>query len=530
MFSESPRDSSQLHYLSRQAFPKTGDYLVDSYKQAIQNRKYGYLVISLDPGRNWLLRVATDIFPFQYPIKIYLENKCSMNKMSSKAKCMYLIDPKMYKTILETSSHNSINNFSNNDQSGHADRLFQPANIKISPHFNQNIEYASTSNKDLGLAGPPGPPGPAGPPGTIGAAGPAGAVGPPGSIGPAGPPGSIGPQGPAGPPGASIPGPPGPVGARGPPGKTVQGSIGPTDSIGSSGSAGTNFMSGSTNELTQIKSNNKESPSHSLEHIKTTPMDYVNNPISPSSSVPPLPLKYSEPNDKKLTSFFKIQKKNSRWQNRKQMLLNKKKKLEMDEKQNDKSLPSQSNESQSIEYQQSLPTQSQKNLQAIDFHPPKQTIDYHPSKNLELKKISKKKKSLPAIEYKPENNITDYVKPIEYQSQKKSLEYHPSNKDDKSQYNTWEPAVYSKKKKILPALEFKPANIKTDYEEPIPSTSKKRKRKNSESEFQSKKKIHIEGTKNSFLTNKNSKKTRKRKIKEDIFNDKSKRGKYDLWL
>merc|ERR1712237_43801 len=156
----------------------------------------------------------------------------------------------------------------------------------------------------------------------------------PGSIGPAGPPGSIGPQGPAGPPGASIPGPPGPVGARGPPGKTVQGSIGPTDSIGSSGSAGTNFMSGSTNELTQIKSNIKESPSHSLEHIETTPMDYVNNPISPSNSVPPLPLKYSEPNDKKLTSFFKIQKKNSRWQNRKQILLKKKKKNPQGKKKN----------------------------------------------------------------------------------------------------------------------------------------------------------------------------------------------------
>ena len=105
-FSESPRDSSQLHYLSRQAFPRTGDYIVDSYKLALQNRKYGYLVISLDPGRNQLLRVATDIFPFQHPIKIYVENKCSKNKMSSKAKCMYLIDQQMYKTILESSSHN----------------------------------------------------------------------------------------------------------------------------------------------------------------------------------------------------------------------------------------------------------------------------------------------------------------------------------------------------------------------------------------------------------------------------------------
>ena len=74
-------------------------------------------------------------------------------------------------------------------------------------------------------------------------------------------------------------------------------------------------------------------------------MDYENRllpPLPPSSTIPPLPLKYDEPNDKKLASFFKIQKKNSRWQNRKQILLNKKKKAEMEEKQSDKSLPSQS--------------------------------------------------------------------------------------------------------------------------------------------------------------------------------------------
>ena len=532
-FSESPRDSSQLHYLSRQAFPRTGDYIVDSYKLALQNRKYGYLVISLDPGRNQLLRVATDIFPFQHPIKIYVENKCSKNKMSSKAKCMYLIDQQMYKTILESSSHNSSNNFSNNEQSGHTDRLFHPANIKISPYFHQNIESASTNNENLGSKGSPGPPGPPGPPGSVGPAGASGAQGPPGLSGAAGsigPPGATRIQGPAGLPGISIPGPPGPVGARGPTGKSLQGPIGPTDLIGSSGPADSINIPGSAKEFTQIKPNINESPSNSLEYINSTPMDYENNPLPPLPPLPPTstaPLKYDEPNDKKLASFFKIQKKNSRWHNRKQILLNKKKKVEMEEKQNDKTLPSQF-----IEYQHPLPSQSQ-NLQAIDYHSPKQAIEYQPSKNLEIGKITKKKKSLPALEYKPENNITDYVKPIipaskkrvtkqpiEYQSHKKAIEYHPTDKADKNQYNTWEPA--------LPALDFKPAN-KTDYDEPIPSTSKKRKRKKSESESHPKKKFHIEGTKNSFLTNKNSK-TRKRKTKEDIFNDEPKRGKYDLWL
>ena len=74
---------------------------------ALQNRKYGYLVISLDPGRNQLLRVASDLFPHQHPIKIYLENKCAKNKMSLRTKCMYLVDYQMYKNILELSSQNS---------------------------------------------------------------------------------------------------------------------------------------------------------------------------------------------------------------------------------------------------------------------------------------------------------------------------------------------------------------------------------------------------------------------------------------
>ena len=78
------------------------------------------------------MRVATDIFPFQHPIKIYLENKCSKNKMSLKSKCMYLVDQQMYKNILEITSHKSSNKIlNNNDQSG----LFRPANIKISPYF-----------------------------------------------------------------------------------------------------------------------------------------------------------------------------------------------------------------------------------------------------------------------------------------------------------------------------------------------------------------------------------------------------------
>ena len=91
------------------------------------------------------------------------------------------------------------------------------------------------------------------------------------------------------------------------------------------------------------------------------------------------------------------------------------------EKQSDKSLPLPP---QSIEYHPPPPYNPQAieylpSKQSIEYHSPKQTIEYHPSKKQELGKITKK--------------------------------------DEKSQYNTWEPTLLSKKKKkILPALEYKP--------------------------------------------------------------------------
>ena len=496
-------------------------------------------MISLDPGRNQLLRVATDIFPFQHPIKIYLENKCSKNKMSLKSKCMYLVDQQMYKNILEITSHKSSNKIlNNNDQSG----LFRPANIKISPYFQQYNGNTSPINKNLG-SGPPGPPG---------AQGPAGATGPSGADGV---------PGPQGPPGASIPGPPGADGApgpQGPPGTSIQGPIGPSGPIEPrrmSGPTGSVNSSGLSKEPTQIKSNINETFPLTLEYAKSKPLSIENsrstyspmenydtnqipienlytNPspmefdkkILPPSLPPlpssPLPLKYDEPNDKKLSSFFKIQKKDSRWQKRKKILMNKKKNETMKEKlspisnvnRNIKSLPHlpqsshQSIEYQpplpSIEYQPPLPSHKQ---QAIEYHPTKQAIEYHPPKQ--------------AIEYHPPKQAKEFHPP------KQVIEYYPPKKVEKNQYITWEPSLLPKNKKILPALKYNPNN-----NNPIPSTSKKRERKISEDNvLPPKKKIHIEGSKNSFLTNKNSK-TRKRKSKEDIFNDEPKRKKYDSWV
>ena len=101
IFTESPRDKTPIRYLGYQAFDGPPKFLQHAYKLATENTKYGYIVISCDPGRNPLLRVASKLF--QPPINIYIEKKCSkMNE--SAAKCMYLVDPDMYNNILGITS------------------------------------------------------------------------------------------------------------------------------------------------------------------------------------------------------------------------------------------------------------------------------------------------------------------------------------------------------------------------------------------------------------------------------------------
>ena len=106
---------------------------------ATENKKYGYLVISCYPGWDPLLRVASNIF--QYPINIYIENKCAKNKMNeSSAKCMYLVEYDLYKNILETTSHkSSTKNKPHNVNS----RLFCAPTVKIISSIKQNGEYKS---------------------------------------------------------------------------------------------------------------------------------------------------------------------------------------------------------------------------------------------------------------------------------------------------------------------------------------------------------------------------------------------------
>ena len=474
--------------------------------------------------------------------------------MASNAKCMYLVDHQMYKNILELSSQNLSKKFSDNhDQSG----LFQPVNNsiinKVSPNIHQHFNNNSSSRENGGSVeatsprGFPGATGTVGPPGATGAVGPAGPRGPPGTPGssnqpgPARPRGLPGPPGPSSQPGAS--GPPGPQGLRGPAGQP-----GITLPIFSKSS--------------EKKENNIKTDPLPLKHVKPAdllndlqetqkslktydlksnplPMDYDDHtpplpinynmspppPLSlppPSLSPPPLPLKYDEPNAKELTNFFKNQKKNPWWRKRKNVLLNKKKRKII----KTKSFPNLEDQ-QNNDYQ-SLPQK----LLSIDHHPSlpqnQLSIDHHPSPNLQ------------PIEYHPppssiKLNLKNSVKSIE-------------NQPELNKYSKWETVLTPNKKKHL-AIEYKPENSIHQTINPEPSTSKKRKRKNSnEKELPNKKRKtkHVEGTKNSYLSNKNFKtrkkqnnieifknpKTRKRQNKEDIFDDEVKKRKldYDSWM
>jgi hypothetical protein len=56
------RDCSQIQRLGQQIFPSHGNFLVESYKDALQ-QPYGYLVVDLSPRAEEGFRLRTNIFP-----------------------------------------------------------------------------------------------------------------------------------------------------------------------------------------------------------------------------------------------------------------------------------------------------------------------------------------------------------------------------------------------------------------------------------------------------------------------------------
>ena len=99
VLTNSPRDKTVLSYLARQCFPGTGKFLEQAYSNAVATNNYGYLIISLEPFRSDELRVATNIFLEDYPLKYYIPIKTSLN-YSRSYKIMYLINEEEYQNCV----------------------------------------------------------------------------------------------------------------------------------------------------------------------------------------------------------------------------------------------------------------------------------------------------------------------------------------------------------------------------------------------------------------------------------------------
>ena len=141
VFTDSPRDKTSISYLARQVFPNTGSYLIDSYKDALTTRAYGYIVISIDPGRDDILRVATSIFKHQHPIKLYkINNNYKDDANEDLFEIMYLIDDATYFSSI-LGNKNAKNIVTVNTQ--------YPSNINPSSLYPHSKHCESSSNSNV---------------------------------------------------------------------------------------------------------------------------------------------------------------------------------------------------------------------------------------------------------------------------------------------------------------------------------------------------------------------------------------------
>lgn len=69
---KNPRDKQQISILARQFKPTNSDYVIKSYLDATK-RNYSYLILDFTPNTPDILRLRSDIFPHETPVKVYLE-------------------------------------------------------------------------------------------------------------------------------------------------------------------------------------------------------------------------------------------------------------------------------------------------------------------------------------------------------------------------------------------------------------------------------------------------------------------------
>ena len=70
LLTKSRRDLNQVKRLGQQVFGN-GAFFFDSYKRAVIDRNYGYLLVDLSPATDEKFRLRTNIIPDEYPVTIY---------------------------------------------------------------------------------------------------------------------------------------------------------------------------------------------------------------------------------------------------------------------------------------------------------------------------------------------------------------------------------------------------------------------------------------------------------------------------
>jgi len=70
-----PRDRTQISYLSRQMFPEQPKFLLECFKDAVESKPYGYLLIDLTQTTSNEHRVQTNICPDIHELRILYQIK-----------------------------------------------------------------------------------------------------------------------------------------------------------------------------------------------------------------------------------------------------------------------------------------------------------------------------------------------------------------------------------------------------------------------------------------------------------------------
>merc|ERR1712074_363355 len=101
---------TQIVYLSRQAFPRSKNFLTAVYNHISSTIPYGYLVLDFSQNRNKYLRISTRWF-CEDNIMIFTEpsEKCSGDGLRG-FRCYHLIPDNIYKLFSIGHYQNSCNN------------------------------------------------------------------------------------------------------------------------------------------------------------------------------------------------------------------------------------------------------------------------------------------------------------------------------------------------------------------------------------------------------------------------------------